>query len=61
MLRIFCFYEDKGLINLKWDGMNCVYNCRDRVCLKLVLMGKSVGFFLFEICDMFDFYDFWDG
>lgn len=60
-LRTLRFYEDKGLINPKRDGMNRVYNRRDRARLKLVLMGKQVGFSLSEIRDMLDLYDLRDG
>ncbi|QDG78813.1 MerR family DNA-binding transcriptional regulator [Labrenzia sp. PHM005] len=60
-LRTLRFYEDKGLINPKRDGVNRVYNRRDRARLKLVLMGKQVGFSLSEIRDMLDLYDLRDG
>ena len=60
-LRTLRFYEDKGLINPKRDGLNRVYNRRDRARLKLVLMGKRVGFSLSEIRDMLDLYDLRDG
>ncbi len=60
-LRTLRFYEDKGLINPKREGMNRIYNRRDRARLKLVLMGKRVGFSLSEIRDMLDLYDLRDG
>ncbi|WP_417685112.1 MerR family transcriptional regulator [Roseibium sp.] len=60
-LRTLRFYEDKGLLNPKRDGMNRVYTRRDRARLKLVLMGKRVGFSLSEIRDMLDLYDLRDG
>ncbi|MEI2384236.1 MerR family DNA-binding transcriptional regulator [Breoghania sp. JC706] len=60
-LRTLRFYEDKGLINPRRDGQNRLYNRRDRARLKLVLMGKQVGFSLNEICDMLDLYDLRDG
>ncbi len=60
-LRTLRFYEDKGLLNPKRDGLNRVYNRRDRARLKLVLMGKRVGFSLTEIRDMLDLYDLRDG
>lgn len=60
-LRTLRFYEDKGLLNPKRDGMNRIYNRRDRARLKLVLMGKRVGFSLSEIRDMLDLYDLRDG
>lgn len=60
-LRTLRFYEDKGLINPRREGQNRVYNRRDRARLKLVLMGKNVGFSLNEILDMLDLYDLRDG
>ncbi|SHL53596.1 MerR family transcriptional regulator [Roseibium suaedae] len=60
-LRTLRFYEDKGLLNPKRDGLNRVYTRRDRARLKLVLMGKRVGFSLTEIRDMLDLYDLRDG
>ncbi|GGE93284.1 MerR family DNA-binding transcriptional regulator [Stappia taiwanensis] len=60
-LRTLRFYEDKGLINPKRDGLNRIYTRRDRARLKLVLMGKRVGFSLAEILDMLDLYDLRDG
>lgn len=60
-LRTLRFYEDKALLNPKRDGMNRLYSRRDRARLKLVLMGKRVGFSLTEIKDMLDLYDLRDG
>ncbi|MEP3280129.1 MAG: MerR family DNA-binding transcriptional regulator [Stappiaceae bacterium] len=60
-LRTLRFYEDKGLLNPRRDGMNRVYTKRDRARLKLVLMGKRVGFSLDEIRNMLDLYDLRDG
>ncbi|WP_186424285.1 MerR family DNA-binding transcriptional regulator [Pannonibacter sp. TSB10GB1] len=60
-LRTLRFYEDRGLLNPKRDGLNRVYPRRDRARLKLVVMGKRVGFSLSEIRDMLDLYDLRDG
>ncbi|WP_246329401.1 MerR family transcriptional regulator [Chthonobacter rhizosphaerae] len=60
-LRTLRFYEDKNLLNPKRDGLNRLYSRRDRARLKLVLMGKRVGFSLTEIKDMLDLYDLRDG
>lgn len=60
-LRTLRFYEDKGLLNPKRQGMTRIYNRRDRARLKLVLMGKKVGFSLVEIKEMLDLYDLKDG
>ena len=56
-LRTLRFYEDKGLVNPRRDGLNRIYSRRDRGRLKLVLMGKKVGFSLTEIKNMLDLYD----
>ena len=59
--RALRFYEDKGLINPKRRGQTRLYSRRDRARLKLVLMGKRVGFSLGEIREMLDLYDLKDG
>lgn len=60
-LRTLRFYEDRGLLNPRRDGQNRIYSRRDRGRLKLVLMGKKVGFSLTEIKEMLDLYDLKDG
>ena len=60
-LRTLRFYEDKGLLTPKRDGNTRLYSRRDRARLKLVLMGKRVGFSLDEIREMIDLYDLKDG
>lgn len=60
-LRTLRFYEDKGLLNPRREGLNRIYGRRDRARLKLVLMGKRVGFSLTEIKEMLDLYDLKDG
>jgi len=59
-LRTLRFYEDKGLLNPRREGLNRIYNRRDRARLKLVLMGKRVGFSLTEIKEVLDLYDLKD-
>lgn len=59
-LRTLRFYEDKGLLNPRREGLNRIYGRRDRARLKLVLMGKRVGFSLTEIKEMLDLYDLKD-
>ena len=59
-LRTLRFYEDKGLLNPRREGLNRIYGRRDRARLKLVLMGKRVGFSLTEIKEMLDLYDLRD-
>ena len=60
-LRTLRFYEDRQLLNPQRKGLNRLYSRRDRARLKLVLMGKKVGFSLTEIRDMLDLYDLKDG
>ena len=60
-LRTLRFYEDKNLIHPQRQGMNRLYGRRDRARLKLVLLGKKVGFSLGEIKEMLAFYDLRDG
>jgi DNA-binding transcriptional MerR regulator len=59
--RALRFYEDKGLLSPKRDGMNRVYSARDRGRLQLILRGKRVGFPLAEIKEILDLYDINDG
>lgn len=60
-LRTLRFYEDKELITPRREGTTRIYSRRDRARLKLVLMGKKVGFSLTEIREMLDLYDLKDG
>ncbi len=60
-LRALRFYEDKGLLNPRRVGTARHYSRRDRARLKLVLMGKRVGFTLGEIREMLDLYELRDG
>lgn len=60
-LRTLRFYEDKDLLNPERQGLNRLYSRRDRARLKLVLMGKRVGFSLTEIRELIDLYDLRDG
>jgi DNA-binding transcriptional MerR regulator len=59
--RTLRFYEDKGLISPRRQGQNRIYSKRDRARLKLVLLGKKVGFSLAEIKEMLELYDLKDG
>lgn len=56
-LRTLRFYEDKGLLNPIRDGNMRLYTHRDQVRLKLVLMGRKVGFSLREVKQMMDLYE----
>ena len=54
--RALRFYEDKGLLSPAREGLNRVYNHRDRARLILILRGKRVGLSLAEIRDILDLY-----
>lgn len=54
--RALRFYEDKGLLTPRRDGMNRVYSHRDRARLLLILRGKRVGLSLIEIKELLDLY-----
>lgn len=56
-LRTLRFYEDKGLLNPKRDGSTRLYTRRDNVRLKLILLGRKVGFSLRDVKQMIDLYD----
>ena len=56
-LRTLRFYEDKDLLNPKREGSNRLYTRRDRVRLKLILLGRKVGFSLRDVKQMLDLYD----
>ncbi len=60
-LRTLRFYEDKGLLTPRRQGAQRLYGRRDRARLKLILMGKKVGFSLDEIREMMSLYDLKDG
>ncbi|MES2906793.1 MAG: MerR family DNA-binding transcriptional regulator [Pseudomonadota bacterium] len=60
-LRALRFYESRGLLRPTRDGPLRLYSRRDRARLKLVLMGKAIGFSLNEIKEMLDYYDIGDG
>ncbi|MBD0413273.1 MerR family transcriptional regulator [Oryzicola mucosus] len=56
-LRALRFYEDKGLLNPRREGSTRLYTRRDQVRLKLILLGRKVGFSLREVKQMIDLYD----
>lgn len=55
--RALRFYEDKGLLSPAREGLNRVYNHRDRARLVLILRGKRVGLSLAEIRDILELYN----
>jgi DNA-binding transcriptional MerR regulator len=56
-LRTLRFYEDKGLLNPQRIGVTRLYSRRDRARLKLILLGKRLGFSLEEVKKMIELYD----
>jgi DNA-binding transcriptional MerR regulator len=56
-LRTLRFYEDKGLLNPKREGSTRLYTRRDRARLKLILLGRKIGFSLRDVKQMIDLYD----
>lgn len=56
-LRTLRFYEDKGLLTPKRDGVTRLYSRRDRARLQLILLGRRVGFSLRDVKHMIDLYD----
>ena len=56
-LRTLRFYEDKGLLAPKRDGSTRLYSRRDRTRLKLILLGRKVGFSLRDVKQLMDLYD----
>src|SRR5919198_151356 len=56
-LRTLRFYEDKGLLSPHRGGTTRLYARRDIARLKLILLGRKVGFSLREVKQMLDLYD----
>ncbi len=48
-LRTLRFYEDRGLLSPRRDGLSRIYDARDRERLSVILKGKQLGFTLTEI------------
>jgi DNA-binding transcriptional MerR regulator len=55
--RAIRYYEDKGLLSPRREGMQRVYSKRDRTRLMLALRGKRLGLSLAEIRELIDMYD----
>jgi DNA-binding transcriptional MerR regulator len=51
-LRTLRFYESRGLLAPRREGMNRFYSQKDRARLALILKGKKLGFTLAEIRTM---------
>ncbi|MCV0395879.1 MAG: MerR family DNA-binding transcriptional regulator [Rhizobiaceae bacterium] len=56
-LRTLRFYEDKGLLSPRREGTTRLYDHKDLTRLRLILMGRRVGFSLREVKQMMDLYD----
>ena len=56
-LRTLRFYEDKGLLTPKREGSARLYSRRDVTRLKLIMLGRKVGFSLREVKQIMDLYD----
>ena len=56
-LRTLRFYEDKGLIAPRREGMTRFYDDADKARLELILLGRRVGFTLRDVKQMLDLYD----
>ncbi len=51
-MRALRFYEAKGLLSPRREGLARLYSAADRVRLQLILKGKRLGFTLAEISEM---------
>lgn len=56
-LRALRFYEDKGLLSPKREGANRLYSRQDCTRLRMILLGRKVGFTLRDVKHMIDLYD----
>ena len=56
-LRTLRFYEDKGLLNPRRVGNLRLYTRGDRARLRIILLGKRVGFSLKDIREILELYD----
>ena len=59
--RALRFYEDKGLLSPRREGLARIYSARERGRLQIILRGKRIGFPLSDIKEIIDLYDLNDG
>mgnify|MGYP001001611416 CR=1 FL=1 len=59
--RALRFYEDKGLLAPRREGLSRIYTARERGRLQIILRGKRLGFALSDIKEIIDLYDLNDG
>lgn len=55
-LRTLRFYEDKGLLTPKRVGTARLYGRREKARLRLILLGRDVGFSLEDIRELLSLY-----
>jgi DNA-binding transcriptional MerR regulator len=53
-LRTLRFYEDRGLLHPRRQGISRFYSAADRLRLREILKGKQFGFTLTEIRDLIE-------
>lgn len=56
-LRTLRFYEDKGLLSPRRVGNTRLYSRGDRARLKIILLGKRLGFSLMDVAEILELYD----
>lgn len=56
-LRALRFYEDKGLLHPRREGTMRLYSREDKTRLKLVLLGRKIGFSLRDVKQILDLHD----
>lgn len=56
-LRTLRFYEDKGLLSPQRVGSTRIYSRSDRARLKIILLGKRLGFSLADVAEILSLYD----
>lgn len=54
--RTIRFYEEKGYLSPKREGMRRIYSAPDRTSLRLILRGKRLGLSLDETADLINMY-----
>ena len=59
--RALRFYQARGILDPKRDGLRRVYSRRDRKRVKLLVLGKKLGLSLREVHGLIEIYDERDG
>jgi DNA-binding transcriptional MerR regulator len=55
--RALRFYEQKGLLSPRRNGLQRIYSSKDRARLQLILLGKRFGLSVAEIKQLLDLYE----